>query len=83
MATRIERMEESLENYKAKIIEIQEKIVKEKEALIGKREEAEKKLAEAKAKFDALYGNLPTLPVEDGVSTDGGLFEEVNEDGEV
>ena len=81
MATRIERMQESLENYKVKIIEIEEKIAKEKEALIGKREEAEKKLAEAKAKFDALYGDLPELPVEDGVSTDGGLFDEV--EGEV
>ena len=77
MATRIERMQESLENYKTKIIEITKKIEDEKEALIGKREEAEKKLAEAKAKFDALYGDLPTLPTEDGVSVDGGLFEEV------
>ncbi len=81
MATRIERMQESLENYRVKIIEIEEKIAKEKEALIGKREEAEKKLAEAKAKFDALYGDLPTLPVEEGVSTDGGLFDEA--EGEV
>jgi len=77
MATRIERMQESLENYKKKIIETEAKIKAEKEALVGKREEAEKKLAEAKAKFDALYGDLPTLPTEDGVSTDGGLFEEV------
>lgn len=62
MATRIERMEESLENYKKKIVEIEGKIAAEKEALIGKRAEAEAKLAEAKAKFDALYGDLPTLP---------------------
>jgi len=75
--TRIERMEESLKNYQTKIVEITEKIEKEKEALIGKRAEAEAKLAEAKKKFDDLYGNLPTLPVEDGVSTDGGLFDEV------
>ena len=77
MATRIERMQESLKNYETKIIEITKKIEEEKEALIGKREEAEKKLAEAKAKFDALYGDLPTLPTEDGVSADGGLFEQV------
>ena len=77
MATRIERMEESLVNYQNKIIEITGKIEEEKKALIGKRAEAEAKLAEAKKKFDDLYGNLPTLPVEDGVSTDGGLFDEV------
>ena len=73
-------MEESLKNYEKKIIEIKEKIQKEKESLIAKRAEAEAKLAEAKAKFDALYGNLPTLPVEEGVSTEGGLFD--NEEGE-
>ena len=77
MATRIERMEESLTNYRKKIVEIEEKIEKEKRTLIAKRAEAEAKLAEAKAKFDATYGNLPELPVEEGVSTDGGLFEEV------
>ena len=65
MATRIERMEESLKNYENKIVEIKEKIELEKKALIEKRAEAEKKLAEAKAKFDALYGNLPTA--EDAV----------------
>ncbi len=62
--TRIERMEESLANYKVKIIEIEEKIAKEKENLIAKRGEAEAKLAEAKAKFDALYGDLPAVPTE-------------------
>ena len=61
MATRIERMEESLANYEKKIIEIKEKIEEEKKALIGKRAEAEAKLAEAKAKFDALYGDLPEV----------------------
>ena len=70
-------MEESLENYKAKIIEITGKIEAEKVALIAKRGEAEAKLAEAKAKFDALYGSLPELPTEDGVSQDGDLFEQV------
>lgn len=66
MATRIERMEESLANYKAKIIEIEGKIEDEKRALIGKRADAEAKLAEAKAKFDALYGDLPT--VDEGIN---------------
>ncbi len=61
-------MEDSLKNYEAKIVEITEKIAKEKEALIGKREEAEKKLAEAKAKFDAIYGDLPTLPTGNDVN---------------
>ena len=75
--TRIERMEESLVNYQAKIVEITAKIEVEKKALIAKRGEAEAKLAEAKKKFDDLYGNLPTLPVEDGVSQDGDLFEKV------
>ncbi len=75
--TRIERMEESLKNYHTKIEEITAKIAKEKEALVGKRAEAEAKLAEAKKKFDDLYGDLPELPAEEGVSTDGGLFEEV------
>ena len=64
MATRIERMEESLLNYQNKIIEITGKIEEEKKALIGKRAEAEAKLAEAKAKFDALYGDLPEVPTE-------------------
>ena len=81
MATRIERMEESLENYKAKIVEITGKIEKEKEALIGKRAEAEAKLAEAKKKFDDLYGNLPTIPTEDGVDSTNGLFETNEEEG--
>ncbi len=58
MATRIERMQESLVNYEKKIEEITEKIALEKEALIAKRGDAEKKLAEAKAKFAALYGDL-------------------------
>lgn len=62
MATRIERMQESLENYKKKIVEIEGKIEEEKKNLVAKRGEAEAKLAEAKAKFDALYGDLPTLP---------------------
>ncbi|RLA59455.1 MAG: hypothetical protein DRQ78_10595 [Epsilonproteobacteria bacterium] len=78
MATRIERMEESLENYEKKIIEIKEKIEKEKEALIAKRGEAEAKLAEAKAKFDALYGNLPELPMSsEDENKEGGLFDDV------
>jgi len=77
MATRIERMEESLENYKAKIVEITGKIEEEKKALIGKRAEAEAKLAEAKKKFDDLYGSLPTMEAEDGVAQDGDLFEQV------
>lgn len=55
-------MQESLANYEAKIIEITANIAKEKEALIAKRGDAEKKLAEAKAKFDALYGDLPESP---------------------
>ncbi len=63
MATRIERMEESLANYKAKIIEIEGKIKDEKEALIGKRADAEKKLQEAKDKFDAMYKDIPLAPV--------------------
>jgi len=83
MATRIERMEESLENYKKKIIEITQKIEDEKKALIEKRADAEKKLAEAKAKFDALYGNLPELPTEDGVdeASTNGLFDNNEEVG--
>ena len=44
MATRIERMQESLENYKKKIIEIEDKIEKEKESLIAKKGDAESKL---------------------------------------
>jgi len=79
MATRLERMQESLENYKKKIVEIEQKIEDEKAKLIANRQEAEKKLAEAKAKFDALYGNLPELPTEDGVdeASTNGLFDEV------
>jgi uncharacterized membrane protein YukC len=72
-------MEESLKNYEKKIIEIKEKIEKEKEQLIAKRAEAEAKLAEAQAKFQALYGNLPDLPVEDEASDTNGLFD--NEEG--
>lgn len=74
MATRIERMEESLKNYEAKIVEITAKIEEEKKALIGKRADAEKKLAEAKAKFDALYGNLEENESTDE-STENSLFD--------
>ena len=80
MATRIERMEESLKNYKEKIIEIEGKIADEKKNLIAKRGEAEAKLAEAKAKFDALYGDLgeetTEAVTEDGPENDSnGLFD--------
>lgn len=75
MATRIERMEESLKNYEAKIVEITAKIEEEKKALIGKRADAEKKLAEAKAKFDALYGNLEEEDKEEAQEIVGNLFD--------
>ncbi len=75
MATRIERMQESLVNYEKKIEEITEKIALEKEALIAKRGDAEKKLAEAKAKFAALYGDLDAESTEE-VSDNNGLFDQ-------
>ncbi len=81
MATRIERMQESLANYEKKIIEIKDKIEKEKESLVAKRGEAEAKLAEAKAKFAALYGNLDEDTTENGAedtaeNSDNALFDQ-------
>jgi len=80
MATRLERMQESLANYKKKIIETEQKIADEKASLLAKREEAKKKLDEANAKFKALYDNLAPLPAEEGVGQENDLFDNNNEE---
>jgi|LGOV01.1.fsa_nt_gb hypothetical protein len=72
-------MQESLVNYEKKIVEITEKIALEKEALIAKRGDAEKKLAEAKAKFAALYGDLDDVDEGQGAENaqeNNGLFDQ-------
>lgn len=79
MATRLERMEESLANYKAKIVETEGKIAEEKKALIAKRGEAEAKLAEAKKKFDDLYGSLPTIPTGPAETAEADNTEDTND----
>jgi len=79
--TRLERMQESLANYEKKIIETKEKIAAEQASLLAKRDEAKAKLDEANAKFAALYDSLPALPVEEGVDTTNGLFENNTEEG--
>ena len=76
MATRIERMQESLVNYEKKIVEITAKIEEEKVALQAKRGDAEKKLAEAKAKFAALYGDLN----DDNTTDDAPVEQETTND---
>lgn len=78
--TRIERMQESLVNYENKIIEITAKIEEEKKALLAKRGDAEKRLAEAKAKFAALYGDLEAEVVieeiAENTAENNGLFDQ-------
>jgi len=59
MATRYERLEESLEKAYARIEEIKVNLETEKSKILEKREEETKKMIEMKAKFEALYGKLP------------------------
>ncbi len=58
MATRLERLEESLAKAQAKIPEIETKIQEERAKIESKRDEEMKKFLEQKAKFEALYGAL-------------------------
>ena len=59
MATRLERLEESLVKAHARIEEIQENIQAERTKVMERKDEEMKKFLEQKAKFEALYGALP------------------------
>jgi len=59
MATRLERLEESLEKAHVRVTEIKANIDAEREKVLAKRDEETKKMIEMKAKFEALYGKLP------------------------
>jgi len=59
MATRLERLEESLVKAHARIEEIQENIQAERTKVMERKDEEMKKFLEQKAKFEALYGKLP------------------------
>ena len=59
MATRLERLEESLEKAHVRVREIEGNIQAEREKVLAKKDEETKKMIEMKAKFEALYGKLP------------------------
>jgi predicted nucleic acid-binding Zn-ribbon protein len=65
MATRLERLEESLVKARGRIEEIETKITEERQKIQDNKEAELKKFMEQKEKFEKLYGALPDVDTSD------------------
>jgi translation initiation factor 2 beta subunit (eIF-2beta)/eIF-5 len=70
MATRLDRLEESLQKYYQKIEETKQKIEEEKQKIIARKDEEERKLKEAMERYQKMFGTLPGQETEETKTTD-------------